>query len=65
MKQTTLNPDSNDEIIRNKNPANPKAIAISDWMQNALLAVHVAIPLSCLAISVPAESADSNKYAKT
>lgn len=65
MKHTTLNPDSNAEIIRDKKPANPNATAMSDWMQNPLFAVHVATLLSCLAISVPAESADSNKYAKT
>lgn len=65
MKQTTLNPESKDEIKRNKNPANPKATAISDWTQKVLLAVHVAIALSCLASSVAAEPADSNKYANT
>ncbi|KAL4576332.1 hypothetical protein LXL04_012424 [Taraxacum kok-saghyz] len=58
--QATLNPDSTEEIIRNKNAANPNPTAMSDWMQNALLSVHVATLLSCLAISVPAASADSN-----
>uniref|UniRef100_A0A2P2NH16 Uncharacterized protein n=1 Tax=Rhizophora mucronata TaxID=61149 RepID=A0A2P2NH16_RHIMU len=34
---------------------------MSDWTQNALLAVHVFPSLSVLAKAVPAESADSNR----
>ncbi|KAD5962013.1 hypothetical protein E3N88_13486 [Mikania micrantha] len=61
MKQTALKPESSDEIIKTKYPANPNAKAMSDWMQNELLAVHVSILVNCLAISVPAEPEHSNK----
>lgn len=65
MKQTTRNPESRDENPRNRNPANPKAIEMSDWTQKPFLAVHVSVPLSALAIAVPAEFADSSMYANT
>lgn len=65
MKQATRNPDNKDETPINKNPANPNATDISDCRQNAFAAVHVSVPFSVLASSVPAESADSNRYAKT
>ncbi|KAJ6892207.1 hypothetical protein NC651_025415 [Populus alba x Populus x berolinensis] len=48
---------------RNKNPAKPKTIAISDCTQNALLSVHVSF--SVLASSVPAVFADNSRYANT
>jgi len=48
---------------KNKNPAKPKTIAISDCTQNALLSVHV--PFSVLASSVPAVFADNSRYANT
>nr|GEV97671.1 hypothetical protein [Tanacetum cinerariifolium] len=60
MKQTTLNPESKDEISNDKKQAYPNANAMSDWMQNALLSVHVPTSLSCLTSSVPADPADSN-----
>ena len=65
MKQTTRKPESREENPRNRNPANPNAIEMSDWTQNAFVAVHVSVFLSVLAISVPAEFADSNRYANT
>lgn len=48
---------------KNKNPAKPKTIAISDCTQNALLSVHVSF--SVLASSVPAVFADNSRYANT
>lgn len=65
MKQTTRKPESREENPRNRNPANPNAIEMSDWTQNAFVAVHVLVFLSVLAISVPAEFADTNRYANT
>lgn len=65
MKQTTLNPESKDDNPRNINPANPNAIEMSDCTQKAFVSVHVSEFLKVLAISVPAEFADSNRYANT
>lgn len=65
MKHTTLNPDIKQDNPKNKNPANPNAMEMFDCMQNALLALHVSIPLSALANAVPAEFADTNRYANT
>jgi hypothetical protein len=65
MKLTTRNPESRDENPRNRNPANPNAIEMSDWMQKAFVAVHVSVPLSAFSIAVPAEFADSSRYANT
>jgi hypothetical protein len=53
---------------KNKNPAKPKTIAISDCTQNALLSVHVSFSVlasSVLASSVPAVFADNSRYANT
>lgn len=64
-KHTTRKPDNKEEKLKNINPANPKATEISDWTQNALLAVHVSLSFNVRANAVPAESADNNMYAKT
>ncbi|KAL6957145.1 hypothetical protein U1Q18_026132 [Sarracenia purpurea var. burkii] len=65
MKETTRNPESSEDSPKQRNPANPKAMEISDWTQKALLAVHVSVAFIVRDNAVPAESADSNKYAKT
>ena len=65
MKQATRKPESRDEKPRNRNPTKPRAMATSACMQNAFQAVHVSLPFKTLANAVPAESADSNKYANT
>lgn len=65
MKQTTRKPESRDENPRNRNPANPKAIAMSAWTQNPFDAVHVSILFSAFARAVPAEFADRRRYANT
>lgn len=65
MKQTTRNPERSDDSPRNRNPANPKAMDMSVWTQNALLDVHLSVLFIVRASSVPVESADSNRYVKT
>lgn len=66
MKQATRKPESRDENPRNRNPANPRAMDMSAWTQNPFDASHVSIPsFNALARAVPAESADSNRYANT
>ncbi|KAM1406572.1 hypothetical protein ACFX15_001229 [Malus domestica] len=63
MKQAIRKPERRDEKPRNRNPTKPNAIAMSTCMQNAFHALHVSIPFKTLANAVPAESADSNRYA--
>lgn len=64
-KQATRKPDVKEEKPRNRNPANPRAIEMSDCTQNALVVVHVSLPFSIFTNAVPAEFADSSMYAKT
>lgn len=67
MKQTSRKPESSEDKPRNKNPANPRAMDMSDCTQNAPLSVHVLVSLTFRdrASSVPAEFADINIYANT
>lgn len=65
IKLTTRKPDKSEEKPRNMNPANPKAIEISDCTQNELLTVQVSISLNVRTNDVPADPAESNMYAKT
>lgn len=66
IKQTTRNPDSNEENPRNKNPTYPKLIDMVDCTQNELLTLHVSPSfLNVLTIVVPATFADTSKYANT
>ena len=65
MKQTTRKPVRSEVNPRNRNAAYPNAMAMSVCTQNALLALHVSISFSVLAIDVPAALADNNRYANT
>jgi len=65
MKQTTRNPVRSEVNPRNTNAAYPNAMAMSICTQNALLALHVSISFSVLAIVVPAAFADNSRYANT
>lgn len=65
MKETTRKPVRSEVKPRNRNAAYPKAMAMSVCTQNALLALHVSISFSVLAIDVPAALADNSRYANT
>lgn len=65
MKQTTRKPVKSEVNPRNTNAAYPNAMAMSICTQNALLALHVSISFSVLAIVVPAAFADNSRYANT
>lgn len=64
-KQATRKPDIKEDKLRKINPANPKAIEMSDCTQNELVDVHVSVPLNVFTRAVPADPADSSRYAKT
>lgn len=64
-KQTTRKPERREEKARKRKPANPRAMAMSDWMQKASDDVHVSDPFSVLASAVAADSADMSMYANT